>query len=116
MERRSVETISGIVFLALMVLFLVLAITTFEGTPTVLLVVAALVFLPVGLYLLGGSMRGGGDEAPSQQQSVVLSDGRLVTQSSGSGGSAVLAVCPKCSARVPESYAHCPHCGAGMGA
>lgn len=106
---RSTEKIVGMVFLALVVLFMILAITTFEGTPTVLLVVSALVFLTIGLFLLMGPSAGGGGS--SQQQSVVMGDGRTITQSQGGS---VLAACPHCDARVPETSRFCPECGKSL--
>jgi hypothetical protein len=99
MTRQS-EMVTGLVFLGLMVIFVILAITTFHGTPTVLLIIGSVLFLGVGLFFLGG--RGGGDGADqSQQQSVVLGDGHTISQSSsgmgagGSGGSRT------CSHHVP---------------
>ena len=120
MTRQS-EMVTGLVFLGLMVIFVILAITTFHGTPTVLLIIGSVLFLGVGLFFLGG--RGGGDGADqSQQQSVVLGDGHTISQSSsgmgagGSGGSGgILVVCPSCGHRVPERFAHCPDCGAKLG-
>lgn len=108
MSRQN-EQIIGFVFLGLMIVSLLLAVTTFDGTPTVLLLVSALVFLVVGLFLLTG-----GQERPapasSQQQSVILSDGQTLVQ----GG--IQAVCASCGKRVPESARFCPGCGHAMGA
>lgn len=112
MGRRT-EAIVGGVFLALMVLFLVLAITTFEGTPTVLLVVGALLFLAVGLFLLAGPGEGSGG---GQQQSVVFADGQLLVQGGAAGGplGAAAATCGRCGRRGASAF--CPDCGARMGA
>lgn len=108
--QRQTEQIVGFVFLGLMLLFLAIAITTFEGTPTILLLVAAFVFLGVGIFFLSGAQRGAGDDGQSQQQSVVLSDGRLVTQSFGGGQRS----CHACGGMLQASFAHCPHCGAAV--
>lgn len=116
-EKQNQQTIAY-VFLGLMVLFLVLAVTTASGNVTWLLVVSALVFLVVGLVMMtgdganaGGTLAGGS----SQQQSVVLGGpgGRVVSQT---GGGPILAACMSCSARIPESAKFCPQCGAASGA
>lgn len=137
--NRQTQTIAGIVFLGLMLLFLVLAITTFPGqSPTTLLVIASLVCLGVGLFFLSSNGPGSAAsdawaDGQSQQQSVVLADGGVIRQSSHPGLQAaggqrapqgyaptaytqappqVLVVCPSCSKRIPEAFAHCSHCGA----
>lgn len=103
---QQTQQVIGYIFLALMVLFLVLAIGSFQGTPTVILIVAAVIFLAVGLSLLAGPSSGGGS---GQQQSVVLGDGRVISQ----GG--VLAICRGCSGRIPENARFCPDCGQSTG-
>jgi hypothetical protein len=108
--QRQTEQIAGFVFLGLMLIFVILAITTFEGTPTVLLIVGAILFLAVGVFFISGPGRGDGD-GQSQQQSVVFSDGNVVAQQLGGGRS-----CPSCGRGVQSSFAHCPHCGAAVAA
>lgn len=107
-DRRTEQTV-GFGFLGLMVIFLILALTTFEGDVTVMLIIVAVVFLVVALFLLGGT--GSGSGGSGQQQSVVLDGGRAITQQSGG----VLTVCSKCSARVPEQARFCPDCGNALG-
>ncbi|HEX2065978.1 MAG TPA: hypothetical protein VHI93_04115 [Candidatus Thermoplasmatota archaeon] len=102
MERQT-ETVAGIVFLGLMVIFLLVAITTFQGTPTFLLIIGALICLGVGLFFFAG--KGAGSDGPSQQQSVVLGDGHSVAQGSRP--------CVSCGSAVAATFAFCPHCGAG---
>ncbi len=101
------QQIIAYVFLGLMVIFLILAVTTFEGTPTILLIISALVFLTVGLVMLSGGESSGTSSGSSQQQSVVLGGGRVITQ----GGDDVLRMCGGCNARVPENAKFCPQCG-----
>ncbi len=115
LDRRT-EAIIGLVFLGGMVISLILAVQTFEGTPTVILLVVSLVFLAVSLFFLSGqrsgsaSGAGGANDDQSQQQSVVLGNGRTVSQSSS--GQAVYTPCPECGTRVSEDVTFCPDCGA----
>jgi hypothetical protein len=103
---KQTETIVGLVFLGLMVVLLIVALSTFQGQATLLLIVTALICLGVGLFFFSGpSSRGGGD-GQSQQQSVVLGDGQVITQSANRS-------CPGCGAQVASTFAFCPHCGAG---
>jgi len=111
---RKTESIIGIVFLVGMIITFIVAITTFEGTPTILLILLAVVFLAVALFFLSGSSssgRGGGDGGQSQQQSIVLGggEGKPMTLSQSSSG--VMVVCRHCGGRAPESAAFCPECG-----
>jgi hypothetical protein len=107
---RQTEQIIGIVFLVLMILFVILAVTTFDGTPTVILLISALLFLGVGLFMMaGGGAGSGGDGGQSQQQSVVLSDGQVITQGGQSSH------CSGCGRRVPANARFCPDCGHAMG-
>lgn len=106
---QQTQQVIGYVFLALMVLFIILAIQTFNGAPTWILIIAAVIFLAVGLSLLAGPGTGSGGSG--QQQSVVLGDGRVLSQSSHG----VLSVCRGCSARVPETARFCPDCGHATG-
>lgn len=116
---RKTQSIIGLVFLVGMVVTFIVAIGTFDGTPTLLLIVLAIVFLVVAIFFLQGAgvSRGAGGvgEGQSQQQSVVLGgDGRTVTQSFRQS-SGVFVVCRSCSDRVPEGAQFCPACGASMG-
>lgn len=112
LDRRT-EQMIGMVFLAGMVITLILAVATFEGTPTVILLVVSLIFLAVSLFFLSGQRSGsatGTDGSQGQQQSVVLGNGKTISQSSS--GQAVYTPCPECGTRMPESSAFCPDCGA----
>lgn len=118
MDRKT-ESVIGLIFLGAMVTTLILAVATFEGTPTIILLVVSLVFLGVALFFLSGSgtstgASGGGSGSQGQQQSVVLGNGKTVSQSSS--GQEVYNVCPDCGERVPESATFCPECGARVGA
>lgn len=107
---RQAQQIVGYVFLGLMALFVILGVTTFEGTPTIMLIIGALVFLAVSLTLLTGNGIGlGTGGGGSQQQSIVLSGGRVITQSGGQ----VQAACGSCKARMPDGARFCPDCGSG---
>ncbi len=116
---RTVTMVIGGIFLVAMLITMILAIATFDGTPTVILLIASFVFLGVGIFFLAGGPSGGGAESAggggggsSQQQSVVLAGGRVVTQSSDStGASSVSIVCSGCNKRIPDSVAFCPGCG-----
>lgn len=109
-QDRQTQQVIGYVFLGLMALFVILGVTTFEGTPTIMLIVGALVFLAVSLTLLTGNGigAGSGGGGGSQQQSVVLSGGRVITQGGG-----IQSVCGSCKARMPDGARFCPDCGAG---
>lgn len=112
LDRRT-EAIIGLVFLGGMVISLILAVQTFEGTPTVILLVVSLVFLAVSLFFLSGQKSGsatGASDDQSQQQSVVLGNGKTISQSSSA--QPVYTPCPECGTRVPESASFCPDCGA----
>lgn len=115
---RQTATVLGGVFLLGMVITLILAIWTFEGTPTVLLLVTSLVFLGVSLFFFSGGgqpSEGAGEEGLSQQQSVVLGgQGGPATVEQSS--STVYAVCSACGERVQDSVEFCPSCGEAMGA
>lgn len=104
------QQVIAYVFLGLMVMALILAVTTFEGTPTMVLVLSAIVFLVVGLTMLGGGSARSEPDGSSQQQSVVIG-GRTIRQSSGSG---ILTVCTGCSQRIPETAKFCPGCGSSV--
>ncbi len=107
---RQAQQIVGYVFLGLMALFVILGVTTFEGAPTIMLIIGALVFLAVSLTLLTGNGIGvGGGGGGGQQQSVVLRGGRVITQS----GSGIQSVCASCKGRMPDGARFCPDCGAG---
>lgn len=117
MDRRT-ETLVGSAFLVGMVLALVLAVWTFEGAPTVLLIIMSLVFLGVALFFLSGGSRpspSSAGEGAAQQQSIVLGgsgEDAAISQST----STVHVVCESCEERVPEAAAFCPSCGDAMGA
>lgn len=109
---RQTEQIIGIVFLAFMVIFLAWGIMTWDGVPTVPILIAAFVFLIVGIFLLGGEGRTGSPGAgSSQQQSVVLGGGRVITQ----GGGHIMDLCGACNHRLPPSSKFCPECGNATG-
>ncbi len=105
---RQAQQIIGYVFLGLMALFVILGVTTFEGTPTIMLIIGALVFLAVSLTLLTGNGvgTGAGGGGGSQQQSIVLGGGRVISQ-----GGPIHAVCGNCQARMPDGARFCPDCG-----
>lgn len=106
-DERQTQQIVGYIFIALMAVFLIVALTTVQGNVTWLLILVAVIFLVVGLMMLFGT--GGGDGyggGSSQQQSVVLSDGQVITQ-----GSSGARVCHGCQARMPGQARFCPHCG-----
>ncbi len=109
MAEQAQQQVIAYVFLGLMVMALILAITTFEGTPTIVLILSAIVFLVVGLTMLGGGSGSRGD-AGGQQQSVVIG-GRTIRQSSGQG---ILTACSACSGRIPETAKFCPGCGSSV--
>ena len=131
---REAEWGIGIAFIVGMVITLILAIQTFEGPTSVILLVVGGVFLLVGLFFLTGTQRGpdevgvgeAGLGASSQQQSVVIggpgAEPYRVAQGGPSftpaaatqGGQRVLVVCPGCKMRVSDSYKHCPHCGTAI--
>jgi hypothetical protein len=123
----------GIAFIVGMVITLILAIQTFEGPTSVILLVVGGVFLLVGLFFLTGTQRGADDMGvegagmggSSQQQSVVIGAGGAepyrVTQGGPSympaaaqPGQKVLVVCSGCKMRVADSFKHCPHCGTAL--
>ncbi len=113
----TLRMILGSVFLVAMLVLVILALTTFEGTPTILLVVFGIIFLAVALvFFFGGESDGSAAVAAaaarpsSQQQSVVLSGGRVITQSGGD----IDAVCTSCNTRVPDNASFCPNCGNKM--
>ncbi len=121
---KSTANIIGIAFLVGMVIMVILAVATFEGTPTIILLISASIFLLVGVFFLGGGTEGGiasgsGSSGSSQQQSVVLDNGRVVTQGGSSGQSSsgpggVQVVCGGCNARNPDSARFCSSCGASL--
>lgn len=111
-DPRHTQQIFGYVFLGLMVIFLIMAVSEFSGDATLILIISAIAFLAVGLALLGtGGSGTATDNGGSQQQSVVLAGGRVITQ--GNGG--VRHGCSACGANVPGSAKFCPQCGAGVG-
>ncbi len=110
-EERQTQQIVGYVFLGLMALFVILGVTTFEGTPTIMLIIGAVVFLAVALTMLSpgsSSTSGTGGGGSGQQQSIVLGGGRVITQ-----GGPIHAVCGHCKARMPDGARFCPDCGTG---
>lgn len=110
-QQASTQQTIGYIFLALMVVSLIFAITEFVGDSTWIIILSAVVFLVVGLSLLAGPSWGSGSGG-GQQQSVVLGGGRVLTQSSGG----VLAMCRSCNSRIPETVRFCPDCGTAVGA
>lgn len=115
LDRRT-EALIGTVFLIGMVVTLILAIATFEGTPTVLLILTSFIFLAVALFFFSGTGSGrgagAGDEGQSQQQSVVLGGGATPLVQKQGGG--VYVVCRHCGNRSPESAEFCPSCGKSL--
>lgn len=104
------QQVIGYVFLGLMVMALILAITTFDGTPTIILILAAIVFLVVGLTMMGTNSGLGGSSGSGQQQSVVIG-GRTISQQSDAG---ILTLCGGCNGRIPETAKFCPSCGSNV--
>jgi hypothetical protein len=113
---REVEWGIGLAFIIGMIILLVLAINSFEGPTTTIMLVVAGVFLLVGVFFLSGTQGGTGARSEtaangsSQQQSVVIG-GPGTPTTIRQGGGEVLVACSGCGERVNESFNNCPHCG-----
>lgn len=103
LDRQTQQWI-GLVFLAGMVLTLVLAVWTFDGTPTIVLLVVALVFLVVSRFFLAGDV-----SEPTANQAHASPANGQAARPTHSGP--VYVVCPGCQERVPETDAFCSSCG-----
>ncbi len=118
---RQTESIIGMVFLVGMILTFIIAIVSFDGPPTILLIVLSVLFLILGVFFLtGSSSRGEADayDGSSQSQSVVLghSGVRVAQQGPGNRAGQVYEVCTGCGGRAPEGARFCPGCGQAMAA
>lgn len=115
---REVEWGIGLAFVIGMVILLVLAINTFQGPATTILLVVSGVFFLVGIFFLSGTQGSsraspGAESGSSQQQSIVIGGAGTPT-TIRQGGGEVLVACPGCGERVSEDFNHCPHCGAAL--
>ncbi len=114
---RQTESIIGLVFLVGMILTFIIAIASFEGTPTVLLIILSVLFLILGVFFLSGGSSSQGDDGgsgSSQSQSVVFGNSGVRVAQQGPRGSQVYEVCSGCGGRAPEGARFCPACGHAM--
>lgn len=104
---RTTEQWIGMLFLVGMVVTLILAIWTFDGTPTVILLITSLVFLVVARFFLAR-------DEPSPASTAPAHGAASGAGSSDPAGRRIYEVCPECRERVPEAHAYCHACGAEM--
>ncbi len=104
---RTTEQWIGMTFLVGMVVTLILAIWTFDGTPTVILLITSLVFLAVARFFLSR-------DEPSPASTAPAPGAATAAGASTPAGTRVYEVCPDCRERVPEQHAYCHACGAAM--
>ncbi len=114
---RQTKSIIGLVFLFGMIITFIVAIESFDGTPTVLLILLAILFLILGIFFLSGgssSQRSAAADQSSQSQSVVFGNSGVRVVQQGPGGAHVYEVCSGCGGRAPEGARFCPACGHSM--